>query len=198
MFAFSRFVKDLGTIRKALLLALILFLLGGVLGWIGTGSLQKLLAQQLEGLSSISGKLMDSDNPEWSFFTFIFLNNSIKSVAVIFLGALFGFIPAFFLLINGAVIGYLIHLSVIQGADLFQLIVKGLLPHGIIEIPAIIIACAFGLQFGGKVIQSMSGRVRGSSWAEFMRQTATASVWIVILLLLAAIIESTITLALLS
>ncbi|CAM4513070.1 stage II sporulation protein M [Paenibacillus typhae] len=198
MFAFSRFVKDLGTIRKALLLALILFLLGGVLGWIGTGSLQKLLAQQLEGLSSISGKLMDSDNPEWSFFTFIFLNNSIKSVAVIFLGALFGFIPAFFLLINGAVIGYLIHLSVIQGADLFQLIVKGLLPHGIIEIPAIIIACAFGLQLGGKVIQSMSGRVRGSSWAEFMRQTVTASVWIVILLLLAAIIESTITLALLS
>ncbi|MDF9844487.1 MULTISPECIES: stage II sporulation protein M [unclassified Paenibacillus] len=198
MFAFSRFVRDLGTIRKALLLALTLFLLGGVLGWIGTGSLQKLLAQQLEGLSSISGKLMDSDNPEWSFFTFIFLNNSIKSVAVIFLGALFGFIPAFFLLINGAVIGYLIHLSVIQGADLFQLIVKGLLPHGIIEIPAIIIACAFGLQFGGKVIQSMSGRVRGSSWAEFMRQTVTASVWIVILLLLAAIIESTITLALLS
>jgi stage II sporulation protein M len=198
MFAFSRFVKDLGTIRKALLLAVILFLLGGVLGWIGTGSLQKLLAQQLEGLSSISGKLMDSDNPEWSFFTFIFLNNSIKSVAVIFLGALFGFIPAFFLLINGAVIGYLIHLSVIQGADLFQLIVKGLLPHGIIEIPAIIIACAFGLQLGGKVIQSMSGRVRGSSWAEFMRQTVTASVWIVILLLLAAIIESTITLALLS
>lgn len=198
MFAFSRFVKDLGTIHKALLLAMILFLLGGVLGWIGTGSLQKLLAQQLEGLSSISGKLMDSDNPEWSFFTFIFLNNSIKSVAVIFLGALFGFIPAFFLLINGAVIGYLIHLSVIQGADLFQLIVKGLLPHGIIEIPAIIIACAFGLQFGGKVIRSMFGRVRGSSWAEFMRQTVTASVWIVILLLLAAIIESTITLALLS
>lgn len=198
MFAFSRFIKDLGTIRKALLLALILFLLGGVLGWVGTGSLQKLLAQQLEGLSSISGELMDSDNPEWSFFTFIFLNNSIKSVAVIFLGALFGLIPAFFLLINGAVIGYLIHLSVLQEADLFQLIVKGLLPHGIIEIPAIIIACAFGLQFGVKVMQSISGRMRGSSWAEFMRQTLTASVWIVILLLLAAIIESTITLALLS
>ncbi|KUP22099.1 stage II sporulation protein M [Paenibacillus sp. DMB5] len=198
MFAFSRFIKDLGTIRKALLLALILFLLGGVLGWVGTGSLQKLLAQQLEGLSSISGELMDSNNPEWSFFTFIFLNNSIKSVAVIFLGALFGLIPAFFLLINGAVIGYLIHLSVLQEADLFQLIVKGLLPHGIIEIPAIIIACAFGLQFGVKVMQSISGRMRGSSWAEFMRQTLTASVWIVILLLLAAIIESTITLALLS
>ncbi|WP_342563172.1 stage II sporulation protein M [Paenibacillus sp. FSL R7-0345] len=198
MFAFSRFLKDLGTIRKAILLALTLFVLGGVLGWIGTGSLQKLLEQQLEGLSSISGELMDSDNPEWSFFTFIFLNNSIKSVLVIFLGALFGVIPAFFLLINGGVIGYLIHLSVLQGADLFQLIVKGLLPHGIIEIPAIIIACAFGLAFGGKVVQSMFGRVRDGVWPESMRRTLTASVWIVILLLIAAIIESTITLALLS
>ncbi|AIQ54990.1 stage II sporulation protein M [Paenibacillus sp. FSL R7-0331] len=198
MFAFTRFIKDLGAIRKALLLALILFLAGGVLGWIGTDSLQRLLAQQLEGLSSISGKLMDSDNPEWSFFTFIFLNNSIKSVAVIFLGALFGIIPAFFLLINGAVIGYLIHLSAQQGVDLFDLIVKGLLPHGIIEIPAIIIACAFGLHFGGRVVKSMIGRIRDNSWPEFMRQTLTASVWIVLLLLLAAIIESTITLALLS
>ncbi|AIQ49529.1 membrane protein [Paenibacillus sp. FSL R7-0273] len=199
MFAFSRFIKDLRTIRRALLLALILFLAGGLLGWISTDSLQRLLAQQLEGLSSISGELMSSDNPEWSFFTFIFLNNSIKSVLVIFLGALFGIIPAFFLLINGAVIGYLIHLSALQGVDLFDLIVKGLLPHGIIEIPAIIIACAFGLHFGGRVVKSMFGRRTGDTgWPEFMRQTLTASVWIVLLLLFAAIIESTITLALLS
>lgn len=203
MFSFSTFIKDLGTIRKALLIALILFLAGGVLGWIGTGSLQELLARQLEGLSDISGNLRDSEYPQWSFFTFIFANNSIKSVIVIFLGALFGIVPAIFLLINGAVIGYLIHLSAIQGQDLFQLIVKGLLPHGIIEIPAIIIACAFGLHFGGKVVQSLFNPTRGKaqgnrSWSVFMRQTLTASVWVVILLLIAAIIESTITLSLLS
>ncbi|MFD2881019.1 stage II sporulation protein M [Paenibacillus rhizoplanae] len=86
-----------------------------------------------------------------------FLNNSIKSVVIIYLGALFGLLPAFFLLINGAVIGYLIHLSAIQGQDLFTLIVKGLLPHGIIEIPAIIIACAFGLKFGSKVLSALLG-----------------------------------------
>jgi stage II sporulation protein M len=203
MFSFSKFTKDLGTIRKALLLALILFLAGGVLGWIGTGSLQKLLAQQLEGLSDISGNLRDSAHPQWSFFTFIFANNSIKSVAVVYLGALFGIIPAVFMVINGAVIGYLIHLSAIQGQDLFELIVKGLLPHGIIEIPAIIIACAFGLHFGGKVVQSLftpspEKEQRNRNWSSFMRQTITASVWIVILLLIAAIIESTITLSLLS
>jgi stage II sporulation protein M len=113
---------------------------------------------------------------------------------------LFGILPAIFLFINGAVIGYLIHLSALQGQDLFELIVKGLLPHGIIEIPAIIIACAFGLQFGGKVLSSIFTKKenRGVDWSSFMRQTLTASIWTVILLFVAAIIESTITFSLLS
>lgn len=203
MLSFFTFVKDLTTIRKALLLSFLLFVVGAVIGWIATSSLEELLVQQLEGLSEISGTLRESSNPQWSFFVFIFLNNSIKGVVIIFLGAFFGVLPALFLLINGAVIGYLIHLSALQGQDLFELIVKGLLPHGIIEIPAIIIACAFGLHFGGKVFSSIFRSLtrkedRGSDWSYFMRQTFTASVWIVILLFIAAIIESTITFSLLS
>ena len=203
MLSFFTFAKDLKSIRKALLFSLILFALGVVIGWIGTESLEKLLMQQLEGLREISGSLKDSSNPQWSFFVFIFWNNSIKGVLIIFLGALFGILPALFLLINGAVIGYIVHLSSLQGQDVFTLIVKGLRPHGIIEIPAIIIACAFGLQFGARVFSSIfrrSGRnlQREEEWSYFMRQTLTASIWIVILLFVAAIIESTITFSLLS
>ncbi|WP_410512458.1 stage II sporulation protein M [Paenibacillus sp. BR2-3] len=203
MFSFITFIKDLKTIRKALLLACILFVAGVIIGWIGTASLEKLLLQQLEGLSEISDTLQDSSNPMWSFFVFIFLNNSIKGVLIIFLGAMFGILPALFLLINGAVIGYLVHISAINGQDLFDLIVKGLLPHGIIEIPAIIIACAFGLHFGGRVALSLfrpstRREERGADWSIFMRQTLTASIWIVILLFIAAIIESTITFSLLT
>lgn len=203
MLSFFTFLKDLKTIRKVLLLSFILFTAGVVAGWIGTTSLDKLLLQQLEGLSEISSNLKDSSNPMWSFFVFIFLNNSIKAVVILFLGALFGVLPALFLFINGGVIGYLVHISAINGQDMFELIVKGLLPHGIIEIPAIIIACAFGLHFGGKVASSLfssSARreEKAAQWPMFMRQTLTASVWIVILLLIAAIIESTITFSLLS
>lgn len=200
MLSFFTFVKDLKTIRKALVISTLLFALGAVIGWVATSSLERMLVEQLEGLSEISGTLKDSSNPQLSFFVFIFLNNSIKSVVIIFLGALFGILPALFLLINGAVIGYLIHISALQGQDLFDLIVKGLLPHGIIEIPAIIIACAFGLHFGGKVLLSLfsSSARKSDRWSFFMRQTLTASIWIVLLLFVAAIIESTITLALLS
>ncbi|WP_379163775.1 stage II sporulation protein M [Paenibacillus sp. sgz5001063] len=203
MLSFPAFARDVSRIRKALLLAILLFVAGGIIGWIGTGSLQKLLSEQLEGLSKISGSLKESPHPQWSFFQFIFLNNSIKGVLIIFLGALFGILPALFLLINGGVIGYLIHLSALQGLDLFDLIVKGLLPHGIIEIPAIIIACAFGLQFGWNVISdlfssSATREQRSGAWPAFMRQTLRASIWIVILLFVAAVIESTITFSLLS
>ncbi|MRN57071.1 stage II sporulation protein M [Paenibacillus monticola] len=203
MLSFFTFIKDLSTIRKALLISLILFAGGGVIGWIGTNSLEKLLVQQLQGLSKISGDLRESAHPQWSFFVFIFMNNSIKGVLILFLGALFGILPAIFLLINGAVIGYLIHYSALQGQDLFALIVKGLLPHGIIEIPAIIIACAFGLKFGSNVASSLFSsaarkKARGTDWSLFMRQTLTASIWIVLLLFIAAIIESTITFSLLS
>jgi len=201
--SFFTFLKDLSSIRKALWISCILFVAGIVVGWFGTVSLEKILLQQLDGLSEISKNLKESPNPMWSFFVFIFLNNSIKGVLMIFLGALFGVIPAVFLLINGAVIGYLIHISSIHGENLFNLIVKGLLPHGIIEIPAILIACAFGLHFGSMVatrIFRSSNRVvsHATDWPAFMRKTLTASIWIVILLFIAAIIESTVTFSLLS
>lgn len=202
MFSFSGFMKSLSHIRGALLLALLLFVAGGIIGWIGTGSIERLIHQQVEGLGEISGNLRDTEHPKLSFFIFIFLNNSIKGVLIIFAGVLFGILPAIFLLINGAVIGYLIHYSALQGEDLFALIVKGLLPHGIIEIPAILIACAFGLKFGGRVARFLfrpgSEELKRNSWRSFFRLTATASVWIVLLLLLAALIESTITFSLLS
>ncbi|MNI93425.1 hypothetical protein D3C73_1513790 [compost metagenome] len=86
-----------------------------------------------------------------------------------------------------------------QGADLFDLIVRGLLPHGIIEIPAIIIASGFGLQFGYLVLKGL-GELGARDSSErtvdlkaFMRSAGRGTFWIVILLLVAAVIESTLT-----
>lgn len=201
MFSFSKFVRDLKSIKQAVLWASLMFIGGMLLGWFNTESLEQLLVSQLESLGEISRNLHESSNPQLGFFTFIFFNNAIKGVAMIFLGALLGVLPALFLIVNGAVIGYLIHQSALAGQDLFTLIVKGLLPHGIIEIPAIVIACAFGLQFGLRTANSLfrsKTREGAEGWSTFMRQTLTASFWVVILLLAAAVIESTLTFHLMS
>lgn len=197
MLSFRSFIQALRSARGALLLALVLFGGGIALGWAGTSQFEALLQSQLEGLSDVATQLNEADNPQLSFFLFIFFNNALKGAAIIFLGALLGVLPALFALINGAVIGYLVHLAALQGLDLYELIVKGLLPHGIIEIPALLIACAFGLQFGGKAIASLFGK-RNTDWNAFMRRTVTVAFWVVLLMLIAAIIESTLTMALLA
>ncbi|KAA8995923.1 stage II sporulation protein M [Paenibacillus spiritus] len=194
------FLRDLRQIKGALWTALIFFAGGIAAGWFGTGGLESLLNSQMEGLGRTAQNLRESSSPQMSFFIFIFLNNSIKSVVILYLGALFGILPALFLVINGGVIGYLVHRASLQGADLFDLIVKGLLPHGVIEIPALLIACAYGIHFGRRVFDSLGRRQNreAAGWSVFMRQTLTASVWIILLLLIAAVIESTLTFALLS
>lgn len=202
MLRFSNFLRDLTTIRKALILSAVLFAGGIAVGW-GSEEFEQLLLSQLQGLGEISQELRTSDNPEWSFFVFIFLNNSIKSVLVMLSGILLGVIPFIFLVVNGMVIGFLLKIVQGSGESLFDLIVKGLLPHGIIEIPVIVIACGYGLAFGGLVFRSMlaSGEKRrglGPEWRAFWRKLGTASLWVVVLLLIAAIIESTITLWLMS
>ena len=205
MIRFSTFIKDLTVIRGAVFISFIVFAAAIAAGWMASGPLEKMVLSQIEGLSEVSQQLNQSENRELSFFLFIFFNNSIKSIIVIFTGLLFGILPLIFLFINGMVIGFL--LNVVQsnggGAALSEVVFKGLLPHGIIEIPVIIIACAYGLALGGLAFKSLKpGEHRKSGfkeqWSEMWRKIRTASVWIVILLFLAAAIESTITLWLLS
>lgn len=197
--SFRRFIKGLVENKGYMLTAAALFIAAIALGTINADGLQRLLMSQLEGLQGVVQNLEGSDNVELSFFTFIFLNNAIKSLFVMLLGAFFGLIPLVFLLINGMVLGFVVTLANERGQDIVEVIFLGLLPHGIIELPAIVIACAYGLKFGGLVIGSLfslgadkRGRL-AARWEHGMKQMLGAAFWIVIMLFVAAIIESTLT-----
>ncbi|GGH39922.1 stage II sporulation protein M [Paenibacillus segetis] len=204
MLSWRRFVEDILKYKKMMLLSLVLFVAGMVIGTVNADFITTLIAPQLESLREYSQELSQSAHPEWNFFVFIFLNNAVKSIVIIFAGALFGLLPIFFLIMNGMVIGYLLSAAATQGENLFDLIVKGLLPHGIIEIPAILIAAAFGLQFGYLVMKGLGEwgardlSERTVNWGAFLKTIVRASIWITISLLIAAIIESTLTLYLVS
>ncbi|MEW4372754.1 stage II sporulation protein M [Paenibacillus kandeliae] len=199
MLSFRTFWHDLKNNSSMLILATVLFVLGMILGVIMVEPLGAYLQSQLQQLRGISQQLQSGNHVELNYFLFIFFNNAIKSIFIIFLGIFFGVIPVIFLVMNGMVIGYLLHVSALQGANLAELIFKGLLPHGIIEIPAILIASAYGLKFGKLILDSMTtwntpGRERlKKERRHFLRSTLPASLWIVIMLLVAAVIESTIT-----
>lgn len=189
-----------GSMRSYLIFATVLFAAGLYSGAV-LPSVQSGLQGQLSQLEQLSNTLRQSSNPSLVFFVVIFLNNAIKSLLVLYLGLFFGVFPVFFLVMNGMILGYVLSrvYSEIGFSGLVESIVKGILPHGIIELPILIIAGAYGLKFGtyayryvGQAVTRRSGL--GKEFKRFANRTVPISIAIVLLLLVAAGIESTVTL----
>ncbi|WP_322925144.1 stage II sporulation protein M [Paenibacillus campi] len=199
MLSFRTFWYDLRQNRSMLVVATVLFIIGLVAGIVLAEPLGNYLSSQLEQLRIVSKQLKQSGNVQMNYFLFIFFNNAVKSILIMLLGFFIGIIPVIFLVMNGMIIGYLLQAESLHGANVTELIVKGLLPHGIIEIPAIIIASAYGLKFGKLMLDTLTtwnetGRQRlQNERRAFLRSIVPASIWIVILLFIAAVIESTLT-----
>lgn len=199
MLSLRQFGAHLKNSKTPLIFGVLLFAVGVALGMVNAEVLQQIVVSQIQGLQETSRKLAESSNPELSFFLFIFSNNAIKGIVMMYLGIFAGIIPAFFLVVNGMVLGYLVEVQAAHGQSVADMVIRGLLPHGIIEIPAIIIASAFGMKFGmislRQIGRLLSGKQeRGASeWGQFVKSTVNVSFWIIILLFIAAIIESTLT-----
>jgi stage II sporulation protein M len=89
-------------------------------------------------------------------FGFIAANNAFKSLLFMLGGLLGGVFPLFFIIFNGFFIGWIANsLGSVYGVGY---VVVGLLPHGIIEIPAIILAMSMGMSLGYTTINSLRGK----------------------------------------
>jgi stage II sporulation protein M len=198
MFALREIFGHLNTMRHYLIFSVVIMLAGFVVGATNS-SFDSFIQGQIAGLRQMAESIEANNNSTLWFIVFIFFNNAIKAILVMYLGALLGIVPFIFLTINGMMIGYLVSKAAEQGGGvLYTLIVKGLLPHGILEIPAIIIACAYGFRFGKMMFQGLGALfVRRADWGKelerFIIRTLPVMVLIVCMLLTAAVIESTIT-----
>jgi len=202
MFKLRTVWHDLKETTQFIVLSLIIFAISIYVG-MSNDKFTFFLNSQMDAMRELVGQLDQSSNPTLSMLIFIFFNNAIKSVMVIFLGAFFGIFPVFFLAINGLIIGYLLKLS-IDGQmtiSLFDLVVKTLLPHGILEIPALIIVAAYGLRLGKLLFSTMWALLTnhnkleliGASYKETLKRCGVIAVYATIVLLIASIIESTFT-----
>ena len=82
-------------------------------------------------------------------FLFIFLNNAIKGFFVLIGGVLFGVAPLLFIFLNGQLVGFVLGAAQFRGIGIGR-VMAGIAPHGIIEIPAIILSSGYGLWLGYK------------------------------------------------
>ena len=116
---------------------------------------------------------------------FIFINNLKSGFFAMIFGIFLGIVPFIVAIMNGYVLGFVANKTIsIEGI----LILWRLLPHGIFEIPAIMISIGLGLRLGLFLLIS-----KNKNWKEFKKwfvDSLRVFVFIVIpLLILAAIIE---------
>ncbi|MDD3407221.1 MAG: stage II sporulation protein M [Methanomicrobium sp.] len=119
----------------------------------------------------------------------LFLNNLEASLLLFIGGATFGLLTLFILMTNGMIIGFVIsYASDLKGA---LPIMASLIPHGIMEIPAFLIAAGLGLLLSDSLYSELKGH---GDAAEDAKILAGKFIMIVIpLLALAAVTEAFIT-----
>ncbi|MFC5528057.1 stage II sporulation protein M [Cohnella yongneupensis] len=153
---------------------------------------------QLREIQKLRESIEGTDNPERAMFFLILGKNLLASLMAMGFGIVGAIMPIAVLVSNGMLIGYFISLVAHSDKNVWGVVAKGLLPHGIIELCAIFLACAFGVRFGITFIRGIWRSLTGKSepWQPFAR-TASGAIpgiaAIVILLTVAAIVESTIT-----
>ncbi len=146
------------------IIALVLFGMGIVLGLVTPQGLGGLPAEQISALEELARLL--AGLPRLAVFFVILFKNITALFASFVLSPLLLAMPVFSLVLNGWVVGIVSETVVAERS--LQYLLAGLLPHGIIEVPAIIFGDAVALSFGISVILAIFSAQR--------RQTLQASI----------------------
>jgi stage II sporulation protein M len=127
----------------------------------------------MQGRLALFGTLKDFFKPffmlpPWKMFLAILLNNSVISFVVLLSGILFGLVPLLAVAINGYILGVTYPLAS-EKVGYFMAATE-VLPHGMLEIPAMILAAAYGLWLG----VTFARRIRQRDLAGFGKQVRHA------------------------
>lgn len=123
----------------------------------------------------------------------LLLNNFVAMITSVAYGLIpFIRLPALTLGVNGATLGLFAGYYVHNGISLWAYLV-GVLPHGIFEIPALILSAALGLYLCKTVTAALREKKKGAVSAAVTRCGQILVYWILPLLILAAVIETYVT-----
>lgn len=178
--------------RFYLRVALILFVAGFVIGAVFANSLQATLGPMMTAIKTLAVGMKHDSIPAMAGT--LFVHNLTTSLIMIAGGIVFGIVPVLFVLLNGALIGFVIAVTYhATHVSPFLLIIAGILPHGIFEIPAYLLASGIGIRIGVMLTQTIAGRNKQDSWKMLGKDTALSVVIVAGLLLIAAGIEAGVT-----
>ncbi len=187
--------KDLDylySLRKYIVLATLIFIVSLIMGLMIP---DPRLAEDFDMLKKLAGLIKGLEPPELQMIvllSLIFFNNALKSLMAIVLGIGFGLFPLYLIIYNGKVLGFVVDIFSKQQGILF--VVAAVLPHGIIEVPVVLISSGIGFRLGYVTYLSLkSGRFIEGIKPELKQGMKFYFRRIVPLLFVAAIIETFVT-----
>lgn len=185
--------------KKYFYVACILMLAGGFIGFVQADKVEKIAVQMLAQLKDLVEKI-GSNNDALSVFWLIFSNNVTSAVLMMVFGIALAIPPIFGMVTNGILLGYLFQEMAESGHNIVLMFIVGILPHGIFELPAVIFAAGVGIRYGLLMIRgplaiwTEKGRNElKSDWIHALKQFPYIVVSVILMLLVAAIVESVIT-----
>jgi stage II sporulation protein M len=181
---FGKYTDYARGLRPIFLICCFLFLFSLAMGYALGGNLSENALQDLLGTLP---NIQSMSRPQ--IFAFIAANNTLKSLLFMFGGLIGGVLPLFFVIFNGFTVGWVAYdLGTTQGLGY---VVAGLTPHGIVEIPAILLAMSMGMSLGYTMLNNLRGQ------GSVVKEAKTAFGFFVTrvfpLLILAAVVEVLIT-----
>lgn len=173
----KREIKFLKESKHYIFVSIIIFLCFSVIGFIFPVFKEQILEmiQELQGI--FQGLNL------WETIGLIFFNNAKASLIAIMTGVFFGVFPLLIALTNGYIIGFVSNIVTYE-TSVFEL--WRLLPHGIFELPAVLISIGLGLKIGIEVLTKPTIKNLEYNLNESLRTFVQI---IIPLLVIAAIIE---------
>ncbi|TCS94136.1 stage II sporulation protein M [Hazenella coriacea] len=194
-----RFFQALKAERTFLIMSTLTFIIFSIIGYTNYQEIMQYL-KQMGAFEQIQEAVDQIDrNPTFiNAFLTLYVKNMVASFSMIGLGFFFGIIPLISLISNGLMLGVaLASAAEVTGAHPFTLFMTTILPHGILEIPALIIAASLGIRFGVFIIRGFIGifsrtvmEENKKDWKELRQHIGVLMISVTILLFLAAMIES--------
>ena len=179
-------------------------LIAGVSLWMGYDwimvnvpvALSKASPENLQKLSDRVREMPDISNLQESINApFLFLNNT-RAVTLIFFAGLFSFsvLGVLLYMVNIGIIGGLFGLFQLLGIQPWPIFLAGVVPHGVFEIPALMIGSAVVLYMGVAIVTPQTGKSMGEVILELFADWAKIFIGLVVpLLAVAAMIEAYLT-----
>jgi stage II sporulation protein M len=147
-----------------------------------------------DGLSGIFKEVIEIPEQGLSF-PYIFWHNTRAIAIISFLGLFsFGILGEVLYALNMGVIGAFLGLSTASGYAPLPMVIYGILPHGIFEVPALIISSASILHIGVTLVTPAVQKTLGETIIENLAEWLRINLGIVLpLIIIAAVVETWIT-----